>query len=312
MIFFDYYQFGEVAYKCRAFAKALYYKENNFMIKNDFDDIEDLIELYYELKLPESAVGLLKLAEKNKDKIRRRSIQLDRRKSFESSNLSEINHGSLNFEKKDKDKEYILYIKMHHYNEALDIITKQLESENNKENIDTLKKNRDICLNGLNDWEELLLSHEKDYEQNEINNGNEINENKDDKEENKNRIIENESETTPTPKEGEIIENNNNSQINTNQPLDEENKNKNEQKILKENIEKEILLSKACMNLGEWDKLIKHFNKIKELFINNNDIEEQYLINNDEDKKNSVLYEDNDIIDDNVINSVDDNENIFS
>ena len=91
MIFFDYYQFGEVAYKCRAFAKALYYKENNFMIKNDFDDIEDLIELYYELKLPESAVGLLKLAEKNKDKIRRRSIQLDRRKSFESSNLSEIN-----------------------------------------------------------------------------------------------------------------------------------------------------------------------------------------------------------------------------
>jgi hypothetical protein len=155
MIFFDYYQFGEVAYKCRAFAKALYYKENNFMIKNDFDDIEDLIELYYELKLPESAVGLLKLSEKNEDKIRRRSIQLDRRKSFESSNLSEINHGSLNFEKKDKDKEYILYIKMHHYNEALDIITKKLETENNIENIDILKKNRDICLNGLYDWDDV-------------------------------------------------------------------------------------------------------------------------------------------------------------
>ena len=164
MIFYDYYQFGEVAYKCRAFAKALYYKENNFNIKNDFDNIEDLIELYYELKLPESAIGLLKLAEKNKEKIRKRNnlnYPYDRRSLANNNNsFSEINHGSINFDKKDKDKEYIWYIKMHNYNGALDIITKQLEIEKNKNKINILKKNKDICLNGLYDWEQLLSSND--------------------------------------------------------------------------------------------------------------------------------------------------------
>ena len=30
LCYIDYNQFGKVAYKCRAFAKALYYKENDF------------------------------------------------------------------------------------------------------------------------------------------------------------------------------------------------------------------------------------------------------------------------------------------
>ena len=57
----DYREFGNIAYKCRAFAKALYYKENDFIIRNDFENFEDLLEIYYELKHPESAIGLLKI-----------------------------------------------------------------------------------------------------------------------------------------------------------------------------------------------------------------------------------------------------------
>ena len=43
--FIDYNKFGNVSNKCRAFAKALYYKENYFLIKNDFEQFEDLLEL---------------------------------------------------------------------------------------------------------------------------------------------------------------------------------------------------------------------------------------------------------------------------
>ena len=303
MIIFDYLEFGKVAYKCRAFAKALYYKENDFMNKNDFDNIEDLIELYYELKLPESAVGLLKLAEKNKNKIKRRSMPFFDRRSYASNNLPENERSSLNFEKNDKDKEYIWYIKMHNYNEALNIIIKQLKKEKNKKNIDILKKNKDICLNGLYDWEELLSSNESyNDDSNEINdNGEEFNiinlqETPQTKIIEQNKI----NEINTSKKEGETVEEEN---IQINDILKDENQ-------LKEKIEKEILLSKACMNLGEWNELKKHFNKIKELFKNNNVIDEQFLINNNEEKK-SDLYEINDINDDNIASSIDESENIF-
>ena len=33
LCYIDYNQFGKVAYKCRAYAKALYYKENYFLLK---------------------------------------------------------------------------------------------------------------------------------------------------------------------------------------------------------------------------------------------------------------------------------------
>ncbi len=73
MYILDNYLFGKVSYKCKAYAKALYFYENNFINKNDFDDINNLLELYYELELPESAIGLLlKSSEKNKNKFKRR------------------------------------------------------------------------------------------------------------------------------------------------------------------------------------------------------------------------------------------------
>jgi hypothetical protein len=97
-----------------------------------------------------------------------------------------------------------------------------------------------------------------------------------------------------------IIENDNNSQINPN--LIEENK-------IKEDLEKEILLSKACMNLGEWNELKKHFSKINLLMKNNNDIEDDFLLNKDNDKNDDNNI--NDVNDDYIANNVEENENIF-
>ena len=335
MIFFDYYQFGEVAYKCRAFAKALYYKENNFLIKNDFDDIEDLIELYYELKLPESAIGLLKLAEKNKDKIRQKNSlhYTYERINKENEDFYELENENLNIENndqdKDKEKEYILYIKMHNYNEALDIINKLLEKERNKKNISILKKNKDACLNGLYDWEQLLSSNDLNNNNKSINENNIIYESS--RNESANNLIINDSinisnnesgihledilavngfeqnqiNENTSKEENKIIENDNTKNDDNN------NKNKiNEEEKLKEDIEKEILLSKACMNLGEWNQLKKHYSNINKLFKINNEIDEQILMNNNEDKKND-LYGVNDINDDNIATSAEDDENRF-
>ena len=139
--FIDYKQFGNIAYKCRAFAKALYYKENDFTIRNYFDHFEDLLDLYYELKHPESAIGLLKLAEINKDKF----IYLQN-KNKDDENIY--------------NNQYILYMKLHEYDKALKMITDNLAIESNQRKIDILEKNRDICLDGLCDWEQLFDNEE--------------------------------------------------------------------------------------------------------------------------------------------------------
>ena len=246
MCFLDNYFFGKVSYKCKAYAKALYFFENNFTNKNDVNDIKDLLELYYELKLPESAIGLLlKSSEKNKNKIRRRnSIIIEDDKNLDESFYQERKSYAVI----EKEKEYIFYMKMHDYERALDIISKLLENEENNESIEVLKKNKNLCLNGLYDWEELLSNNK---ENNEL-----------DKE-----LYE--------PKE--IDDNNKNNNINTkvNIELNEDD----EEKIKKNKIEEEILLSKASMNLGEWKELEKHLNNLKLYFTNNEDSKEIYLNN---------------------------------
>ena len=247
--------YAGIAIKCKAYAKALYYKENKFMKKKDFNDIEHLIELYHELKLPESAVGLMKLTDEKKNKVKRRNTL-----QFSNRNISD-------YEQKDKEKEYIWYIKMHNYDEALKIITKQLEIEKKEKIINKLKKNEYTCLNGLYDWEQILLK-------------NDMNDNIN-KEINKNLLINKHK----------------NYQIN------------NDEKQLKENIEKELLLSKACMNLGEWKKLTMHLSKINELF-NNKDIEKQLLFSKTEELFSFNYSNDDDNIDNNII--IDENdENVF-
>ena len=247
MFFIDYFQFGQIAYKCRAFAKALYYKENNFIIKNDFNDLEDLIELYYELKLPESAIGLLKLAEKNKDKLNNISNKMKR----ESYTLNFISKPSLE-KSKDKD-EYKWYMKLHKYEEALDMISKRLLFLSKEDNEDLLKHDRDICLKGLCDWEELLTLDEEE----------------------KNMSKENE---------------NNSKEYENNSKKNEKNNKENENENLQATIEKEILLSRACMNLGEWNQLRYHFSKMNQLFKGNNYIDEQLIINKGENDDKDLNY----------------------
>ena len=228
--FFDYSLFGKVAYKCRAFAKALYFKENYFLINKG--DIEDLLELYYELKLPDSAVGLLKYVQKNN------------LRGFDSKSSKNL---IAKIQKEDKDyNEYIWYIKLHEYKKSLDIINKKLEVEKKEENIEKLKKYKNICLNGLCDWEQLLLE--------DINT----------KENKKNY-----------------------SKVATFKDLNDI-----DEKVIDE-IQKEILLSKACMNLGEWEKLQIHFSEVNEIFKDYQDLENLYIAKEDnEDTQEEYIEND--------------------
>ena len=95
--FLDYKHFGNIAYKCKAYAKVLYYKEKDF---DDNKDIDNLIDLYYKLNVPENALGLINIIEKNEN-------------------------NRFNLEK-EYDKKYIWYINMHDYSKALKIINEKL------------------------------------------------------------------------------------------------------------------------------------------------------------------------------------------
>jgi FKBP12-rapamycin complex-associated protein len=117
--FIDFSKLGDVADICKAYAKALYYKENDFRNNNDFNTLEDLIALYYELKLPEASIGIIKMAQQNN-----RIINEDD-----------------------------WYLKLHKWEEALMFYNKRLLHD--KRNPDLLK-GKFTCLEGLCDWESLL------------------------------------------------------------------------------------------------------------------------------------------------------------
>ena len=218
--FFDYNLFGKIAHKCKAFAKALYFKENYYIINKG--TIEDLLELYYELKLPESAVGLLTYVN-------------------EESNIKNL--PSSEEQKESEDNEYIYYIKLHNYEKSLDIINKKLKTENNPEKIKNLKKNKNICLNGLCDWEQLLIDAGKNTDKSNM------------------KVF--------TIKDFKY----------------------NSDKM-KDEIEKELLLSKACTNLGEWENLQIHFSKINSIFKQYYELE-NILIKDDENFEEGNNKDDN-------------------
>ena len=117
--FIDFLKLGDVALICKAYAKALYYKENYFRNNNDFSTLENLISLYYELKLPEAAIGILNMSRQN-DRI------------------------------KNEDD---WYLKLHRWKEALEFYNKKLLKDSN--NSDLIKK-KFICLDALCDWECVL------------------------------------------------------------------------------------------------------------------------------------------------------------
>ena len=223
--FFDYALFGKIAYKCRAFAKALYFNENYYLINRG--PIENLLELYYELKLPESAEGLLKYNQKKEYN--------SRKETKNKKNCGECKDNDYN--------ELIWYIKLHKYKKSLDIINKILENESNQENIKYLKKNKNICLNGLCNWEQLLLDEE-------------------------------------------IVYNKKKSEFNRVATLKSLNR---VDDRLKKNIEKELLISKACLNLGEWEKLQFHFSKVSEIFKDYYYLENQLITKDNENSQEDYI-----------------------
>ena len=139
----EFEQLGNVADLCRAYAKALYFIENGY-INNEFnDDLIKLINLYINLELPESAMGIYRLTQK-------KSI----------NNL--LNEKDLN-------------LKLHQWQKALQQIEEQIK-QNNNNNIDkNLLIKKALCLEGLSDWENLLgigddlikIDLEKENEKNE-------------------------------------------------------------------------------------------------------------------------------------------------
>ena len=102
----------------------MYYKENYFLIKNESELFEDLLELYYEVKLEESAKGLLEQVISNKEKnqcIKKQYYNIGINNLIKNINLKEEN-------------KYIWYIKVHDYDKALKLINEQLLHEENKDN----------------------------------------------------------------------------------------------------------------------------------------------------------------------------------
>ena len=129
----DYQTLGNIAYKIKAFAKALYYKDKNYEDNKNIN-IGNLIDLYYKLEEPENCFGLIKLIESNNKFV----------------------------ELKEDDKQYIWYINLHDYNKALNIINNEISNIKNKDELNNLKKYKYICLNGLYNWEQILSENESE------------------------------------------------------------------------------------------------------------------------------------------------------
>ena len=133
LIEFD--QLGEIANICKAHAKALYYVENEYINNDSSDDLKKLINLYIDLELSESAMGIYRLA------------QMKSKISF--NNL-------LN----EKD----LHLKLHQWKKAIQKIEEQQKKDKNGKFIYDLNDEKDknllikkaFCLEGLSDWEHLL------------------------------------------------------------------------------------------------------------------------------------------------------------
>lgn len=116
---------GVFAAKCHAYAKALHYKEMEFMSEPSPDTIEALISINNHLQLSDAAVGILKYAQENHN--------LEFKETW--------------------------YEKLQRWDDALLAYEKRLSEE--PRNIDfTMGKMR--CLQALNEWEQLLqLAQEK-------------------------------------------------------------------------------------------------------------------------------------------------------
>ena len=118
--FFENLDLSNAARKCKAYAKELYYLENYYLLTNDKTLLKRIMDLYYELNLPESVVGI-SIEEKNNPI----------------------------FKKDD------WFIKLRKWDLALERIKEKRKNEP-PYNIDLIMDNY-ACLEGLSDWNNLLL-----------------------------------------------------------------------------------------------------------------------------------------------------------
>lgn len=118
--FIEFSTLGIVAHQCKAYAKALYYKENDFRYNLGNNSYDELISLYYDLKLPEAAYGILLMANNKQNK---------------------------------NSREDDWYIKLQKWETALQIYDEKLQSD--KKNPDLIK-GKLKCMEGLSDWENLI------------------------------------------------------------------------------------------------------------------------------------------------------------
>ena len=126
---------GEIANNCKAHAKALYYAENEYMNNDSSDELKKLINLYIELELPESSLGIYRLAQK-KSKISFNNL-------LKEKDLSLILH---------QWKKAIKKLEEHRKTDKNGKFIYDLNDENDK----SLLIKKALCLEGLSDWEKLI------------------------------------------------------------------------------------------------------------------------------------------------------------
>ena len=122
--YFDNLDLATAAKKCKADAKELYYIENYYRMTNDKNSLKRLTDIYYELNLPESVVGI-SIIEKNNP-------------IFKKDNW---------------------FLKLRQWDSALKVIKEKRKNEP-PYNIDLIMDNF-ACLEGLSDWDNLLLLNDE-------------------------------------------------------------------------------------------------------------------------------------------------------
>ena len=122
--YFDNFDLSNASKKCKVFAKELYYMENHYYLTNDKVLLKRIMDLYYELNLPESVVGISRTEQNNN--------------IFKNDNW---------------------YLKLRQWDSALKIIKEKRKKEN-PYNIDLIMDNF-ACLEGLSDWNNLLLLNDE-------------------------------------------------------------------------------------------------------------------------------------------------------
>ena len=130
MNFKDFKYYGNKCYNMKAYAKALYYFEKYFIKEKNVDVFEKLINIYYQLGIPEWGYGLINLANKNKKE------------------YSEI---------KNYENKFIWFMNLGEYRKALNMIENRLVKEKNNEKNNFLNEKRKYCLSELFDWEQIFM-----------------------------------------------------------------------------------------------------------------------------------------------------------